>query len=124
MTRDQLVALIIPLLILALLIAAGVWALRQRSRMDRAAVRRAAPMVEPDLATPPRDPRPPGRPWWGSPWTWVAVVVVFLVLGLLVWPWLFGGVLLFVPFVWMSRPRTPTMDPRTNGHAKRDGPAA
>jgi len=124
MTRGQLAALIIPLAVLALLVAAGVWAFRQRSRMDRAAVRRAAPMVEPDIATPPRDTRPARRPWWGSPWTWVAVIAVFLVLGLLVWPWLFGGVFLFVPFVWLSRPRTPTMDPRSNGHAKREGPVA
>jgi hypothetical protein len=63
----------------------------------------------------------PARPWWGNPWLWVGVSAVFVVLGIFVWPGLFGGVVLFLPFVWVSRPRPPEMDPRTNGHSRRDG---
>ncbi len=112
----------VPFTVLALLSAGIVLILRRRWRIDRAAVRRAARLVEPDIVTPPRDPRPAARPWWGNPWLWVGVSAGFVVLGVFVWPGLFGGVFLFVPFVWVSRPRVPTMDPRANGHAKRDGP--
>jgi len=35
---------------------------------------------------------------------------------------LLGGVFLFVPFVWLSRSQPPAVDPRSNGHAKREGP--
>ena len=45
-----------------------------------------------------------------------------VVLGLVVWPGLLGGIFLFVPFVWLSRPRAPVVDPRSNGHARREGP--
>ena len=95
---------------------------RRRWHMDRAAMRRAARLVEPDIVTPPRDPTPQGRPWWGNPWLWVGVSAGFAVLGLLLWRPLLGGVFLFVPFVWISRPRAPAVDPRSNGHAKREGP--
>jgi hypothetical protein len=60
------------------------------------------------------------RSWWGSPWLWLFLCAVFLVLGVWVWPYLFGGVFVFLPFVWVSRPRGDPMDPRTNGHAKGD----
>ncbi len=41
--------------------------------------------------------------------------------GWVVWPGLFGGVFIFLPFVWVWRPRhDPRMDPRTNGHTSRD----
>jgi hypothetical protein len=63
--------------------------------------------------------RAPARPWWGNPWLWVGVSAVFVVLGIFVWPGLFGGVVLFLPFVWVSRPRAPDMDPRSNGHSRR-----
>jgi len=49
----------------------------------------------------------------------VAVSVVFVALGLFVWPALFGGVFVFLPFVWVGRPKPDRMDPRTNGHSKR-----
>lgn len=42
------------------------------------------------------------RPWWGNPLLWLAVSVVFVVLGLFVLPHLFGGVFLFLPFVWVG----------------------
>ncbi len=68
-----------------------------------------------------RDPgRAPSRAWWGNPWLWVGVSAVFVVLGIFLWPGLFGGVVLFLPFVWVSRTRPPEMDPRTNGHSRRD----
>jgi hypothetical protein len=62
------------------------------------------------------------RPWWGDPWLWLALCAVSVVLGVLVWPGLFGGVFLFLPFVWIRRPsRTPRMDPRSNGHTGSEG---
>jgi 4-aminobutyrate aminotransferase len=78
--------------------------------------------LEPDIITPPRDRAEPRRPWWGNPWIWVGVSAVSVALGLLVWPGLLGGVFLFIPFVWLSRSKAPAVDPRSNGHAKRDGP--
>jgi hypothetical protein len=111
----------LPIVVLALLAAGAAVTLRRRWHRDRAAARRAARLVEPDLVTPPRNPPSPRRPWWGSPWLWVGVSAAFLVLGLVVWPGLLGGVFLFIPFVWVSRPKPDRMDPRTNGHAKRGG---
>jgi amino acid transporter len=59
------------------------------------------------------------RPWWTNPLLWLAVGVVFVVLGVFVWPGLFAGTLIVLPFVWFWRPRRPPpVDPRTNGHAK------
>jgi hypothetical protein len=96
---------------------------------ERAAARRSGParrLVEPDLAAPPRDPgRAPDRPWWASPWIWLTACAVFLVLGIVVWPGLFGGTFLFLPFVWIWRPRRrPEIDPRTNGHGRAGGPGS
>jgi hypothetical protein len=112
----------LPFVAVALLTAGSALFFRRRWRMDRAAVNRAARLVEPDIVTPPRDARPPGRPWWGRPWLWIGVSAGFVVLGLVVWPGMLGGIFLFVPFVWLSRPRVPTVDPRSNGHARREGP--
>ena len=114
---------LLPFVVLGAMTVAGVWWYRRRWRMDRAAMRRAARMVEPDIVTPPREAPPSRRPRWANPWLWVAVAAVFIVLGLFVWPGLFAGVFLFVPFVWVSRPRAPAMDPRSNGHTKREGSA-
>jgi hypothetical protein len=116
------VAVVLAFVVLAMLSTAIGLIHRRRSQMDGVAVRRAARLVEPDIVTPPRDPHPAGRPWWGNPWLWGGVSVASLLLGLFVWRGLLGGIFLFVPFVWISRPRAPTMDPRTNGHAKREGP--
>ena len=117
----RLVFVVVPFAAI-LLLSASVFVFRWRWRLDRAAVRRAARLVEPDIVTPPRDARPPRRPWWGRPWLWLGVSAVFVVLGLVVWPGLLGGIFLFVPFVWLSRPRAPVVDPRSNGHARREGP--
>jgi hypothetical protein len=90
---------------------------------QRAAARRQ--MAVPPRASVPRRPRPPiDRPWWGNPWLWVGVCAVSILLGLYVWPGLFGGVVLVLPFVWIGRPHhEPKMDPRTNGHTTRDAGA-
>ena len=122
MSRSDLVFVVFLFVVLGLFSVGVAVLIRRRWRIDRAAVRRAARLVEPDIVTPPRDPRPAGRPWWGAPWLWAGVSVAFVLLGLFVWRGLFGGIFLFIPFVWISRPRSMTMDPRTNGHAKRDGP--
>jgi hypothetical protein len=107
----------LPLVVLIALAGAFVLMLRRRAWMPA-----ADRVAEPDLATPPADSPAAGRPWWGNPWLWVAVCGVFVVLGLFVWPWLFGGTFLFLPFVWVWRPRPRRrIDPRANGHAKRQG---
>jgi len=122
MDRRDLVFVVLPFVALALFSIGFVMLFRRRWRMGRAAMRRAARLVEPDIITPPRDRAESRRPWWGNPWIWVGVSAVSVVLGLLVWPGLLGGVFLFIPFVWLSRSKAPTVDPRSNGHAKRDGP--
>jgi hypothetical protein len=120
--RGDLVFVVLPFVALALFSIGFVALFRRRWRMDRAAMRRAARLVEPDIITPPRDPGEPPRPWWGNPWLWVGVSAGSVVLGMVLWRGFLGGVFLFVPFVWLSRPRAPTVDPRSNGHAKREGP--
>jgi hypothetical protein len=93
---------------------------RQRTAARRNGIPGA--LAEPGLASPPRGRRTrPGRPWWGNPLLWLGFCLVFLVLGLTVWKGLLGGVFLFLPFVWVWRPRTERrMDPRTNGHTSHD----
>jgi hypothetical protein len=119
--RRELLFVVLPLVVLALISAGFVMVFRRGWRMDRSAFRRSTRIVEPDLVTPPRDPPAPKRPWWGNPWLWVGMSTLFVILGLVLWLGFFGGVLLFVPFVWVSRPKASTVDPRSNGHAKRDG---
>ena len=95
---------------------------------ERAATRevlRRRALAEPDLATPLRDPQRPERPWWGNPWLWVGVCLVSVVLGIYVWPGLFGVTFLFLPFIWVWRPRRgPGVDPRTNGHGSHVDPGS
>lgn len=45
------------------------------------------------------------RPWWGSPLVWLALCGVSAFLGLVFAPHLFGGVFLFLPFLWLGKPR-------------------
>jgi len=112
---DAELAVVVAAVVVASAAAVGV-ALVLRRRVDGPAGR----IVEPDLAAPPRDAPPPGRPWWGNPWLWLVVAGAFLVLGVVVWPGLFGGTFVFLPFVWVWRPRRRgTVDPRTNGHGSR-----
>ena len=68
-------------------------------------LRRRAQLAEPDLATPLRDPQPPERPWWGNPGCGSAVASCSWCSGIYVWPGLFGGTFLFLPFIWVWRPR-------------------
>lgn len=51
------------------------------------------------------------RPWWGNPWLWLGIAAVSVILGIYVWPGLFGGTILLVPFVWVRRPRPPKDGP-------------
>jgi hypothetical protein len=92
---------------------------------QRAAARRALPPPMHTAASPsPRAGARDDRPWWGNPWLWVAVCATSIVLGLFVWPGLFGVVVFVFPFVWIGRPRRgPRMDPRANGHTTRDAGA-
>jgi hypothetical protein len=117
--RDGLVFSLLPFIVLVALSAGFVVVFRQRAAARRSW--RHQVLAEPDVATPPRDQRPGPHPWWGNPWLWLSVCAGFVVLGLFVWPGLFGGTFLFLPFVWVWRPRRATqMDPRTNGHSHRD----
>lgn len=45
------------------------------------------------------------RPLWGNPLLWLGVSAVFAFLGLVVAPRLFGGVVLFLPLLWVGRSR-------------------
>lgn len=47
------------------------------------------------------------RPWWGNPLVWLGIAAVFVLLGLFVFPKLFGGVFLFLPFFWLRGWRRP-----------------
>jgi hypothetical protein len=109
-------------LVLASLIAmgAGLWfTLAQRQDARRGTERLASDVPTPTSAV--QSSRAYSRPWWGNPWLWVVVCLTFAVLGLVVWPGLFGGTILLLPFVWIRRSRREAdMDPRTNGHTERD----
>jgi hypothetical protein len=120
--RDAL--LVMPFVVAVTLGLGFLLVFRQRAAA-REVLRRRAQLAEPDLATPLRDPRPPERPWWGSPWLWLGMSVMFVVLGIFVWPGLFGGTFLFLPFIWVWRPRRGRdVDPRTNGHGSRTDPGS
>jgi hypothetical protein len=118
--RD-LILIALPFIVAITLGVGFLLVFRERAALDT--MRRRAQLAEPDLATPLRDPKPAERPWWGNPWLWLAVGVVFVLLGLYVWPGLFGGTFFFLPFIWVWRPRRGRdVDPRTNGHEKREDP--
>lgn len=42
------------------------------------------------------------RPCWGHPGVWILVSAGFVLLGLFVFPKLFGFTLIFVPFLWVG----------------------
>jgi hypothetical protein len=92
---------------------------------QRAAARRALPSsMHAAVSRTPRAGTRDDRSWWGNPWLWVAVCAISILLGVFVWPGLFGIVVFVFPFVWIGRPRRePRMDPRTNGHTTRDAGA-
>ena len=92
---------------------------------QRAAARRALPPPMHTAASPsPRAGARDDRPGWGNPWLWGGVCATSILLGVFVWPGLFGVVVFVFPFVWIGRPRRgPRMDPRTNGHTTRDAGA-
>jgi hypothetical protein len=45
----------------------------------------------------------PHRPWWGNPVVWLLVGAAFTVVGLFVFPKIFGFAFLFLPLIWISR---------------------
>src|SRR3954447_26961095 len=93
---------------MALLTAGFVVAYRQRS-----AARRAALAAHPQRRLAP-------RPWWASPWLWLRVGAVSILLSVFVRPWLFALKFVAIPFVWIGRPREEPVGARSNGHAHRD----
>jgi len=121
--RD-LILIALPFIVAITLGVGFLLVFRQRAAANDV-LRRRAQLAEPDLATPLRDPKPRSRPWWGNPWLWLAVGAVFVLLGIYVWPGLFGGTFFFLPFIWVWRPRRGRdVDPRTNGHEKREDPSS
>jgi uncharacterized protein YjeT (DUF2065 family) len=121
---NEVVLVALPFIVSIVLGVGFLYLFRERTSA-REVLRRRAQLAEPDIATPLRDPQRPERPWWGNPWLWVAVCLVFVVLGIYVWPGLFGVTFLFLPFIWVWRPRRGRdVDPRTNGHAKRQDPSS
>jgi hypothetical protein len=120
----ELILVALPFVVALALGVGFLLVFRERAAMHEL-LRRRERLAEPDLATPLRDPAPPPRPWWGNPWIWLGVSAVFLVLGVFVWPALFGGAFLFLPFIWVWRPRRGRdVDPRTNGHERRSDPSS
>jgi hypothetical protein len=124
MTFREILLVALPFVVAIALGLGFLLVFQQRAAAMNEELRRRAQLAEPDLATPLRDRPPPQRPWWGNPWVWLAVCAAFLVLGLFVWPGLFGGTFLFLPFIWVWRPRQRPVDPRTNGHEKRQDPSS
>jgi hypothetical protein len=120
--RDVL--LVLPFVVLITLGLGFLLVFRERAAAQDV-FRRRTQLAEPGLATPLRDSQPPERPWWGNPWLWVLVSVASVVLGIFVWPGLFGGTFLFLPFIWIWRPRRGREgDPRSNGHGSRVDPGS
>ena len=103
---------VLPFVTMAVLTAGFVLVFRQRS-----AARRAALGGQPNA---PRRPDLPARPWWANPLLWIGVGLLSVLLGVFVWPWLFGFTFFALPLVWWGRPKTPSIDPRSNGHTHRD----
>jgi hypothetical protein len=113
----------LPFIVSIVLGVGFLFVFRERAAAREVLRRRA--LAEPDLATPLRDPQRSERPWWGNPWLWVGMCLVSVVLAIYVWPGLFGVTFLFLPFIWVWRPRRGgDIDPQTNGHAKRQDPTS
>jgi hypothetical protein len=107
--------------IVAVTLGVGFLVLFRERAATHETLRRRAQLAEPDLATPLRDPKPTVRPWWGNPWLWLLAGAGFILLGIFVWPALFGGTFFLLPLIWVWRPRRRReVDPRTNGHGRRD----
>jgi hypothetical protein len=105
---------ILPFLTMAVLTFGFVVVFRQRAKARRAVL----------AAGPPPPRRAAARPWWARPALWLAIAVAAALLGSFVWAGLYALVVLIVPLAWRSRPRrAPSVDPRSNGHAHRDGGA-
>jgi hypothetical protein len=113
MTPDNAwVYAILPFVTMAVLTFAFVVVFRQRAATRRTVAQRDRP-----------PPEPP-RPWWGSPWLWVGITTAAVLLGAFVWVGCYALVLAVVPLVVLQRPtRAPRVDPRTNGHSRRDAGA-
>ena len=123
MTLPEVLLVLLPFVV-AIALGLGFLLVFGQRGTTHEAMRRRAQLAEPDLATPIRDRPPPSRPWWGNPGIWLVVCAAFVLLGLFVWPGLFGGTFFFLPFVWIWRPRRRPVDPRTNGHEKREDPSS
>ena len=124
MELRELILVALPFIVAITLGVGFLLVFRERAAAHEV-LRRRAQLAEPDLATPLRDPKPKERPWWGNPWLWLSFSVGFVLLGIFVWPGLFGGTFFFLPFIWIWRPRRGRdVDPRTNGHEKRENPSS
>jgi hypothetical protein len=55
------------------------------------------------------------RPWWGNPLIWLAAAAIFLILGLFVAPHFLGGIVIFLPFLWIWPRRESRRDSDDSG---------
>jgi hypothetical protein len=100
---------ILPFLTMTALLVGFVIVFRQRAKTRRALGAGRAP-------------RAPRRPWWERPWVWLATFALAVTLAVTVWPWFAALAVVAIALGWRTRPRrTPTVDPRSNGHAHHDG---
>jgi hypothetical protein len=102
---------VLPFVTMAVLTVGFVVVFRQR-----AATRRAALAAHPVA----RRPDAPARPWWANPLAWLALALVSVLLGIFVWPGFLAFTFVVIPVLWWRRPKTPELDPRSNGHTRRD----
>src|SRR5436305_14964067 len=99
MTPDNAwVYAILPFITVVLLTAGFVVAYRQRS-----AGRWAALAAHPQRRLAP-------RPWWSSPWLWLGVGVVSMVLAVCGWAWLFGFTFVAIPRAGIGRLRAEAVE--------------
>jgi hypothetical protein len=134
MRPEDAIYIVLPFVVIVLL-GAGFWLVfRQRGAWRRETQRRnvagsgLASVGAPRPDVPPTGAslgrRPTGMPWWSHPLVWLAIAATFVLLGVFVTPRLFGGVIIFLPFLWIGRwprraPRRP--DASQNGHRRPDG---
>ncbi len=120
MKNPDTIYAVLPFIVIIAL-GTGFWfVFRERAAARREALERRMSGSEP--GEPSLRGRLGRRPWWANPWLWLGVSVASILLGIFVWPGLFGGVIV-LPMVWFTRPRRgPRMDPQTNGHREHGDP--
>ena len=88
MKNSDTVYAVLPFIVIIAL-GTGFWfVFRERAAARREALERRMMESEPGAALRSRSGR---RLWWANPWLWLGVSVASILLGIFVWPGLFGG---------------------------------